>query len=247
MPRAPHLARLLPALAALFLSAAATHTAPGQTAPAAAQPAWQTSLAARRQQLIATNGPGTDAALRTELLTMRDQDQTARGLRPTAGSTSAPAIATNLSAIDAALTAQLKTIVQQHGWPTITLVGIDASDAAMLTLTHTADLAWRRSLLPQLENLADLGKIDGAPLAAVIDKQLVAEGKAQRYGTQFQSTDDGLAMIQVEDPGGLDSLRARTLLPPIEVYRAQLARQYHLKASNRIASPPSAALAPAAP
>ena len=107
----------------------------------------------------------------------------------------------------------------------------------MLLLTHTADLAWRRSLLPQLENLADLGKIDGAPLAAVIDKQLVAEGKPQRYGTQFKSTDDGLAMIQVEDPGGLDSLRARTLLPPIEIYRAQLGRQYHLKPSNRIASP----------
>ena len=46
----------------------------------------------------------------------------------------------------------------------------------MLLLTHTADLGWRRSLLPQLENLADLGKIYGAPLAAVIDKQLVAEG-----------------------------------------------------------------------
>ena len=61
--------------------------------------------------------------------------------------------------------------------------------------------------------------------------------KPQRYGTQFKSTDDGLAMIQVEDPGGLDSLRARTLLPPIEIYRAQLARQYHLKPSNRIASP----------
>jgi len=233
----------MPALAVIFLPAATLTAAPAQTTAAAA-PAWQANLTAKRQQLIAANGPGTDATLRAELLTMRDQDQTARGLRPAAGNTAAaPAIATNLTAIDAALTAHLKTIVQGHGWPTIALVGIDASDAAMLLLTHTADLSWRASLLPQLENLADLGKIDGAPLATVIDKQLVAEGKPQRYGTQFKSTDDGLSMIQVEDPGGLDSLRARTLLPPIEVYRAQLARQYHLKVSNRIAS----ASAPPAP
>ena len=238
MPRAPFLASFLPAFGALLLPAATAAPAPAQTTTAP-EPAWQANLTARRQQLIASNGPGTDAALRTDLLTMRDQDQTARGLRPAPGAApgQSPAIATNLTAIDAALTAHLKTIVQQHGWPTIALVGIDASDAAMLLLTHTADLAWRRSLLPQLENLADLGKIDGAPLAAVIDKQLVAEGKPQRYGTQFQSTDDGLAMIQVEDPGGLDSLRARTLLPPIEIYRAQLARMYHLKPSNRIAGP----------
>ncbi len=242
---------LLPALlfpAALKATQAAAQIANAPTSADATQPAWESNLA-RRQQLIDSNGPGSDAALRQELLTMRDQDQTARGMaKPGApDATRTPGIAGNLTAIDAALTAHLKTIVQQHGWPTIALVGIEASNAALLLLTHTADHAWQRELLPQLETLADQRKIDGAALAFVIDKELVTEGKPQRYGTQFKFVDGGMAMIQVEDPGGLDSLRARTLLPPIDVYKAQLARLYHLKPSNRIVSPgppPSTAATP---
>ena len=232
MPRVPH------AILVLALLAPALH------AQAPADPA----VAAHRQQLIAANGPGTDTALAQQLLTMRDQDQTARGVKTAAAPGQPLAMATNLTAIDSNLTTQLKSIVQQHGWPTIALVGLDASDAATLLLTHTADHAWQRSLLPQLTTLADQRKIDPAPLAFAIDKELLAEGKPQRYGTQFQSVDGSLAMVQVEDPGGLDSLRARTLLPPLDTYRAELARLYHLKLSNRILSPPpAAAAAPASP
>lgn len=225
MPRVP-----LPLLFLLLVAPALHAQAPSD--PVAA---------AHRQQLIAANGPGTDPALAQQLLTMRDQDQTARGIKTTAAPGQPLAMATNLAAIDANLTTQLKGIVTQHGWPTITLVGLDASNAATLLLTHSADHAWQRSLLPELTTLADQRKIDPAPLAFVIDKELLAEGKPQRYGTQFQSVDGALAMVQVEDPGGLDSLRARTLLPPIETYRADLARLYHLKLSNRILSPPPAA------
>ena len=204
----------------------------------APQAAWEANLAARRQQLITTNGPGTDAALRTDLLTLRDEDQAARGFHPGQSPTAAPAIASNLSEIDAAITTRLKAVVQQHGWPTVALVGIDASNAAMLLLNHATDPAWRASLLPQLEALADQGKIDGSQLALVVDKQLIASGHPQRYGTQFKFVDGEMAMYAVEDPGGLDSLRARTLLPPLDIYKAQLARLYHLKANNRIVSPP---------
>ena len=200
--------------------------------------------AAHRQQLIAANGPVTDPALAHQLLTLRDEDQTARGVKIIAAPGQPLAMATNLAAIDSNLTTQLKAIVGQHGWPTIALVGLDASDAATLLLTHTADHAWQRSLLPELTTLADERKINPAPLAFVIDKELLAEGKPQRYGTQFQAVDGALAMVQVEDPGGLDSLRARTLLPPIDTYRADLARLYHLKLSNRILSPPPAAATP---
>lgn len=202
-------------------------------------PAWETSLEARRQQLITSNGPGTDTALRSELLTLRDQDQAARGFRNGAPATptAAPRMASNLAEIDAAITTRLRSIVGQKGWPTIALVGYDASNAAMLLLTHSADHAWQQSLTAQLATLADQGKIDGSALALVIDKQLVAAGKPQRYGSQFKFVDGEARMYAVEDPGGLDQLRARTLLPPMDVYRQILAGMYHLKTSNRIASP----------
>ena len=172
---------------------------------------------------------------------MLQQDQTARGLVSTQPSTSGPAVASNLAEIDAVLTKQLKDIVTQNGWPTIAKAGRDGSNAATLILGHTADLAWRESLLPKLETLADQRLIDPAQLAIVIDKQLVATGKPQRYGTQFKMVDGQMAMISVEDPGGLDNLRTRALLPPMDEYKQTLARMYHLKVSNKIVSPPPAA------
>ena len=217
-----------------------------QPAPSPSAAGQQQQLAAARRQLIDANGPGTDAALRTQLLTMLQQDQQARGLGTTQPSAGGPAFATNLAAIDAVLTKQLKDIVAQRGFPTIALVGLDASNAAILLLNHTADLAWRRSLLPQLETLADTRKLDPAQVAIVIDKQLVADGRPQRYGTQFKMVDGQMAMISVEDPGGLDTLRTRALLPPMDAYKQTLARMYHLKVSNKIVSPPTA-FTPSAP
>ena len=204
----------------------------------ALEPAWEKAIKARRQQLIEQNGLGTDAALRTELIAMRDRGQDARGFRngePV--DKSKVTMAANLAEIDAALTAQLKTTVQAKGWPTIALVGIEASNAAALVLTHTADHAWQESLLPELETLADQGKIDGSQLALVVDKSLVAQGKPQRYGTQFKFVEGEMRMYAVEGPGSLDDLRARTLLPPMAVYRDFMVQIYHLKMSNKVVSP----------
>ncbi len=204
---------------------------------AAAEPAWMADFEKRHNELVEKNGSGTDAALRDKLLAMNETDQNARGI-----SHGQPIdkdklrVAGNVAEVDATLTAELKAIVAKDGWPTIALVGLDASNAAMLVLTHTADHAWQLSLLPQLETLADAGKIDGAGLALVIDKELVSEGKLQRYGTQFKFVDGAMAMYGVEDPGGLDARRARVFLPPMDYYKQMLSQMYHLKASNKIVS-----------
>jgi hypothetical protein len=208
--------------------------APWQAAQASATD-WKADIQRRRDALVANNGPGTDAAYRAELLKMRDEDQQARGMNPDAKSKGHIEIATNLAEIDAALTNQLKADVKAKGWPTISLVGIDASNAATLILTHTRDHAWQVSLIPMLIDLADEKKIDGSSLALVIDKELVFEGKLQRYGTQFKQMEDGtIAMYGVEDPAGLDRQRASVMLPPIDVYKAMLAQTYHLKVSNKV-------------
>jgi len=219
-----------------------------KSAPAvdAGPPAWQVELDKRRAALIAANGEGTDEALRARLLSMRDTDQNARGIGvgQSVGKNGLQ-IATNLTEVDANLTAQLKEIVAKGGWPTISLVGIDASNGAMTVLVHTRDHAWQVSLLPQLESLADEGKIDAAPLAVVIDKELVAEGKLQRYGTQFKYLDGGMAMYGVEDPGGLEEVRAKVGLVPEAIYTKQMEGMYHLKATGKIVSPNAPVVAPA--
>ena len=229
----------MPQAASTFLSfvflAALPSSLPAQT------PAASPSAPAAGSPTGPATAPRSNPSLHDQLLTMLGQDQTARGLGASSPSTTGPAIASNLAEIDAALTKQLKDIVAHYGWPTISMVGPDASKAATLLLGHTTDLAWRKSLLPQLTTLADQRQIDPAQLAIVIDKQLVAEGKPQRYGTQFKMVDGEMAMISVEDPGGLDSLRSRAQLPPMDTYKQILARMYHLKVSNKIASPPEPA------
>jgi hypothetical protein len=162
---------------------------------------------------------------------MYDTDQTARGLSGVPAATMQ-----QLSATDAQLTLELKQIVEQKGWPTIALVGIEASNAAMTVLTHSADHAWQLHVLPTLEQLSDAGNIDPSSLALVVDKELVSEGKLQRYGSQFKAVSGGMAMYGVEDPDQLDQRRAKALLAPMSVYKETLENMYHLKATNAIVS-----------
>lgn len=230
---------LLTLIAVLSLSpvAQAQSSSPASAKAAKAEPAWKTAIEARRNQLISQNGYGTDSPLRDQLMKMRATDQAARGFAAAPASASAKqALVQKLPATDAQLTEELKQIVKEKGWPTIAMVGIDASNAAMLILNHTADRAWQQQLLPQLTLLADTDKIDPSGLALVVDKALVSAGKLQRYGTQFKYVDGAMAMYGVEDPGGLDRKRARALLPPIDVYKEQLTQIYHLPASNTIIS-----------
>lgn len=214
-----------------------SHTSGASAEPPVPPPAWEAAARAQHEELIRLNGPGTDAALRNQLLAMGEKDQAARGF---AGgeqvSRMTPDLMAKLPATDAELTRELKQIVQEKGWPTIALVGIKASNAAMLILIHTADHAWQRQLLPQLEQLADANKIDPSNAATLIDKELVSEGKLQRYGTQFKVVNGEMAMYGVEDPAGLDQQRAKAMLPPMKFYKQTLEHIYHLKASNAIVS-----------
>lgn len=196
---------------------------------------WETVAKERRDELIRMNGSGTDTVLRDHLLKMGQEDQAVRGFvhgRQTSVMTKE--MMQKLPATDAKLTLELKQIVKEKGWPTIALVGIDASNASMLLLTHTTDHVWQRQLLPQLQALADADKIDLSPVALVIDKELVAEGKLQRYGSQFKFINGEMAMYAVEDPAHLDQRRAKALLPPMDIYKDMLAQIYHLKTTDAV-------------
>lgn len=198
---------------------------------------WEVALAKRHDELVAKNGPGTDAALRDRLLAMGKEDQGVRFRSGNAPTDQKNATAAELSAVDHKLTAELQDIYAAHGWPTIQMVGYDASQAAMVILTHSPDHAWQRALLPRLEGLAHADRIDGAQVAVAIDKELVSEGKPQRYGSQFKFVDGQGMMVAVEDPANLDKRRAEVLLPPMDAYRKQLGDMFHVPVSDMIVRP----------
>ena len=196
---------------------------------------WEIAAQKRSDELVRKNGTGTDLALQKQLLKMQDDDQAAREFmrgQPTSEMTKE--LSAKLPATDQRLSEELKQIIEEKGWPTISLVGIDASNGAMLILIHSADHAWQRALLPQLEQLAATDKIDASSLSLVVDKQLVADGKLQRYGSQFEFVNGKMAMYAVEDPAHLDERRAKALLPPMNLYKEMLSQIYHIKVSDDV-------------
>jgi hypothetical protein len=196
-------------------------------------PAWMKRLANRTDALVKKNGPGTDKALAAELMKMRETDQRVR--KPMGDFSTMPPeqqkkLTDEMTATDATLTAGLKQIVAEKGWPTISLAGLDGSRAAALILIHTEDHAWQKSLLPQLQKLVEQDKIAGDDIALVVDKTLVADGRPQRFGSQFDLKDGVMVMSPVEDRAHLDALRQRYLLPPMTEYMKMLEQMYHVKA-----------------
>jgi hypothetical protein len=185
---------------------------------------------ANKAELIRINGSGTDAKLRADLLDMGKTDQSVRTKMFALPSAQQDALEPELERTDATLTEKLKQIVASHGWPTIALVGFDASKAAILILIHSPDHDFQRRLLPELQKLVEEKKIVGSDLATLVDKMLVAQGKPQRFGTQFAWKGDGpMVMDPVEDPAHLDQRREIYLLPPMDLYKRMLVEMYHRK------------------
>jgi hypothetical protein len=225
----------------MVLSVFGSYTALAQDAgakPAAqvpeATPAWQMAIVERADELEKLNGPGTDSALRDRLIKMLAEDQGVRTPQAIQAISSGGQAPPEMAATDARLTAELKEIVRTKGWPTISLVGTAASHDAMMLLAHTPDHTWQVQMLPELERLVEANKIEGSTVALVLDKELVNEGKLQRYGTQFKFAEGGMAMYAVEDPAGLDARRMKVLLPPLGAYKEMLAQAYKLKVSDEV-------------
>ena len=172
------------------------------------------------------NGKGTDQELKQRLIAMAKEDQAVRK-REYVSNAAPESLVKEQQQTDDRLTAELKRIIAGKGWPTISLVGLEASEDAALILTHTRDHDLQRELIPKLQRLAEDGKILGSQIALIVDKVLVSEGKPQRFGSQFDFAHGRGKMLPVEDPEHLDERRAQYLLPPMAEYKKMLAEMYH--------------------
>lgn len=181
---------------------------------------------AKIKRLVEKNGKGSDRQLKQRLIRMAKQDRAIRASRVT---TITPSTVKKMQLTDERLTAELKQIIHEKDWPTISLVGIRASQDAALILMHSPDHDFQRTLLPELQQLAENEKIVGSDIAIILDKVLVSEGKPQRFGTQFNISNGHAQMEPVEDPAHLDQRRAQYLLGPMTYYKKSLAKMYHLK------------------
>jgi hypothetical protein len=189
---------------------------------------WEQDMEFRVERLVQKHGNGTDQALRDRLAKMAKRDQAVRKPEYVTDKAS-PELVREQERVDAELTAELKDIVQRKGWPTIKLVGMQASEHAALILSHSRDHDFQRSMLPRLQALADEGEILGSSVAFLIDKVLISEGKAQRFGTQFKWGAGIAEMLPVEDADHLEERRSKYFLPPLAEYKKTLSELYKVQ------------------
>lgn len=154
-------------------------------------------------------------AVRQELLDLGKEDQQVRA-RVT-GPEPPPEVIAAMDRVDLKTRTRLGEIIKQTGWPLISTVGFDGSNAVWLIAQHAdRDLAFQKRALKLMRAAARRGEAAKEHLAFLIDRVRIAEGKKQIYGTQNEYKDGRLVTRPVVDEKNLDRRRKQMGLPPID-------------------------------
>jgi hypothetical protein len=182
------------------------------------------TLAAAR---AADEKDGRDAklpAVRERLLALVKEDQAARKEVMRTQWKDRAALA-RMRESDERTTRLLKEIVEQHGWPGRALVGESAATAAWLFAQHSdLDPAFQARCLSLMEAAVQKGEANGEQLALLTDRVLLAQGKPQRYGSQFERKGDRFVPKPIEDEAHVDERRRAVGLFPLADYAKGLNR-----------------------
>jgi hypothetical protein len=186
--------RLLPAALAACACLGAAAQSPRLPAP---RPAPGVPVEAKK--------PGTNAALRDEILAMHDAHQNARQSKDAA----------RMKELEARHLKRMKEIVAKHGWPTDTLVGEHGASAAWLLVHHAdSDREFQLRVLKLMEPLVAKQEASGQLYAYLHDRT----HKPQRYGTQGSCMGPGAWQPrEMEDPKNVDARRAAIGLAPAKL------------------------------
>ena len=159
--------------------------------------------------------------LRAELLDRADRDQAARGMPEPEWET--------VASVDAGNLVWLKEVVAEVGWPGRSAVGEDGAHAAWLLAQHAdSDPAFQRKCLDLVTHAAACGEASSVELAYLTDRVLLAEGKAQEYGTQFTGRQGRWVPRRLRDPDNVDERRAAMGLDTLADNMARMAAEYGL-------------------
>lgn len=159
--------------------------------------------------------------LRDELLRMDDHDQAVRAELAADGSLF-DGYHPRMAAVHDAHAARLRAIIEEYGWPTETLVGVDGAKAAWRIAQHSINHpAFMRECRTVLDQASAQGEVPRLHFAFIDDRICVYEGVPQRYGTQWRGGPDGLEPYPLEDESKVDEWRKALALPSMAEQRAQ--------------------------
>jgi hypothetical protein len=126
----------------------------------------------------------SDAGLLEDLKVRVESDQAAR--RKLVADPKSKELGRSVDAIDSANLAFLRKLIAEKGFPTAAQVGNQGVHLAWILLQHAdEDPKLQSALLPVLQQRFAAGELPVNDLARFTDRVLLASGKPQRYGTQF--------------------------------------------------------------
>ena len=170
--------------------------------------------------LIATAALGADECrdpkLRDAILNMVDEDQKARAGGP--GHMLSEAEATEMRRVDAVHAKRVREIVDEVGWPGISLVGSDGAKGMWLLVQHF-DLAEQDRYLPLMEKAVAQKEALPRHFAYLVDRVRIGHHQKQLYGTQYRIVKEGEWVREpIEDPEHVDARRKTMGLQPLLEY-----------------------------
>lgn len=108
-------------------------------------------------------------------------------------------------------------LLDEKGWPAISIVGEAAAYAAGNIVNH-GDLATRQQYLPMIEAACEAGEADWNDYAQILDRTELELGRPQIYGTQMeQNPQTGMFEPRpMVAPSAVDARRAARGMEPIQ-------------------------------
>lgn len=113
--------------------------------------------------------------------------------------------------------ARLMEIIDEHGFPYISIVGEDAEEAAWIIIQHDiGEPDFQRKGLILIREAISKGEAPAWQEAYLDDRIRTFEGRPQFYGTQFDWNENGLmSPLPIEDEENVDKRRASVGLPTL--------------------------------
>lgn len=130
------------------------------------------------------------------------------------------------SSIDTDNTAWLEIVVDEVGWPTISAVGEEASNAAWLLVQHADHQPDFQVRCLELMKSLPSGEVKLSNIAYLEDRVRVAKNLPQIYGTQFIKVDGHFVAQPIENEAELEQRRAAMGLETFEANKQRMLETY---------------------
>ncbi|MBA4764557.1 MAG: hypothetical protein H2048_03630 [Erythrobacter sp.] len=122
--------------------------------------------------------------------------------------------------VDHANTQWLKSVVEKHGWPTVSTVGEEASRKAWLLVQHAdQDPVFQFDVLQMMQPLMEDGEVSSRNYAYLYDRVMLKITGKQRYATQMWCHEGRMEPQTLEDAAAVAALREQVKLEPLDEYR----------------------------